>query len=91
MDRARIEEELEKLYPRADRYHDKLSTVSALHFAAHIAKLAREEALEEAAKICDQYGIDIDNEWNRGLGVANDLKETADDCAEAIRALKEQK
>ena len=41
---------------------------------------------EACAKVCDAYGESVDNEWNRGLGVANDLKDIADECAIAIRA-----
>ncbi|MGZ8158363.1 MAG: hypothetical protein ACXWT4_06095 [Methylobacter sp.] len=79
MDRARIEAE----------YRAALdNNISPLGFAEHIAKLARAEALEEAAKVCTQYGLDVDNSWNRSLGVAGILKEVADDCAEQILELK---
>jgi hypothetical protein len=40
---------------------------------------------EACAKLCDDIGRALDNEWNRGLGVAKDLADTADSCAEAIR------
>lgn len=87
MDRVRIKRELRKInwpviVPGSD---------SVIDFAQHIAAIAREESLEQAANICDQYGVDIDNEWNRGLGVAKNLKETADDLAEQIRTLKDTK
>jgi len=40
----------------------------------------------ECAKVCEDYGSSYDNEWNRKLGVANDLKDACDECAAAIRA-----
>jgi hypothetical protein len=40
----------------------------------------------ECAKECEDYGSSYDNEWNRKLGVANDLKDACDECAAAIRA-----
>ena len=41
---------------------------------------------EACAKVCDDYGKSLNNEWNKNLGVADDLRETAEECAEAIRA-----
>jgi hypothetical protein len=40
----------------------------------------------ECAKVCEDYGSSYDNEWNRKLGVANDLKDACEECAAAIRA-----
>lgn len=51
----------------------------------------RREALEEAAKACEQAGAGYDNEWNRKLGAAADLKDVADECAAAIRELSKEK
>lgn len=50
-------------------------------------------ALEEAAKVCNATAEIFDNDWNRRLGVANDLKEACVECARAIRSLiqKEEK
>jgi len=44
---------------------------------------------EACAKVCEDYGASYDNEWNRKLGVANDLKDACDECAAAIRARSE--
>jgi hypothetical protein len=41
---------------------------------------------EECAKLCEQSGAGYDNEWNRKLGVADDLKEVCEECAIAIRS-----
>jgi hypothetical protein len=41
---------------------------------------------EECAKACEQSGAGYDNEWNRKLGVADDLKEVCEECAIAIRS-----
>lgn len=86
MDRVRIEDISAKFSSKVGL----ASTDELIEFAEHIAKLARSEALEDAAKICDKYGVDVDNDWNRSLGVAEDLKDVADDCADQIRALKEK-
>lgn len=45
-------------------------------------------AMERAAEICEASGRELDNEWNRKLGAASDLKETCDECAASIRASK---
>jgi len=82
MDRVRIEKEW-KSWPFDINFE-------SIAFAEHIAKIARAEALEEAAEVCNKYGVDVDNDWNRSLGVAEDLKDVADDCADQIRALKEK-
>lgn len=61
----------------------------ASEFAA-IAREARREALEEAARMCEEYGASLDNDYNRRAGdIARLGIETADDCAAAIRALQE--
>jgi uncharacterized protein YukE len=44
---------------------------------------------EECTKVCEDYGSSYDNEWNRKLGVANDLKDACEECAAAIRARSE--
>jgi hypothetical protein len=41
---------------------------------------------EACAKTCEKYGASLNNEWNQSLGVADDLVETCEECAEAIRA-----
>ncbi len=46
------------------------------------ASWAREQALEEAAKVCD-------HEWN-GDSSSVDYDQACNDCAQAIRALKEK-
>ena len=46
----------------------------------------RVAAYEDAAKLCDEYGNSVNNEWNKELGVADDLAGIAEECAEAIRA-----
>jgi hypothetical protein len=51
-------------------------------FAALVAAVER----EACAKVCENYGESCDTEWNQKLGVADDLRETAEECAEAIRA-----
>lgn len=88
MDRIRIEEEFDKKYPI--HFLSWNAKDLAFEFCEHIAKLAREEALDQAAKACEQVGVSVNNEWNRGLGIGDNLQELANDCTEAIRALKEQ-
>ncbi len=44
--------------------------------------------LEEAALSCDAEAVDCRNEWNRNLGVEDVMADVADDCADAIRAMK---
>ena len=44
---------------------------------------------EACAKVCEDYGKSCVNEWNKNLGVADDLLETAEECAEAIRARRD--
>lgn len=44
-------------------------------------------ALERAAQACEEFGNSYNNEWNRKLGVANDLKDACEECAGAIRDL----
>jgi hypothetical protein len=68
MDRARIKEEWKSWAtntPIVEGEH------TAQRFAEHIAKLAREEALDQAAKACEQVGVSVNNEWNRGLGIGD--------------------
>ena len=52
------------------------------------AKAIRAEALEEAAKVCEEYGNSVNNDWNKQLGVADDLVSIAEECAAAIRSMK---
>ncbi len=52
------------------------------HLAQCAASWAREQALEEAAKVCD-------HEWN-GDSSSVDYDQACNDCAQAIRALKEK-
>jgi hypothetical protein len=52
-----------------------------------IAHAIRHAILEErtaCSKVCKWIGLSYDNEGNRKLGVARDLIETAEECAEAI-------
>jgi hypothetical protein len=62
----------------------------AVHFElealAKFAAAIRADERSECAKVCEDYGSSYDNEWNRKLGVANDLKDACDECAAAIRA-----
>lgn len=48
----------------------------------------RNAALEEAIKKCALIGVSMMNEHNIALGIASDLQDVANDCVEAIRALK---
>lgn len=41
---------------------------------------------EACAKACEKYGTSLNNEWNQSLGVADNLVETCEECAEAIRS-----
>jgi len=50
------------------------------------AQLAAER--ERCAKVADKHAASLDNDWNKKLGVANDLREVADDIAAAIRAIE---
>jgi hypothetical protein len=60
------------------------------YYSEPLLKLIVREALERAAKKCEEVGEGYDNEWNRKLGYAEPAQEVADDCADAIRAtLKE--
>lgn len=52
---------------------------------AYAQEAARQER-EAAAKACEDFGASYDNEWNRKLGVANDLKDACEECAAAIRS-----
>jgi len=54
------------------------------------AEEAVKQELEAAAKACEDFGASYDNEWNRKLGVASDLKDACDECAAAIRARSSQ-
>lgn len=47
-------------------------------------------ALEAAAKVCEGHAAGLDNDWNKTLGVANDLAEVGIDCAIDIRAIAPQ-
>jgi len=55
-------------------------------FANLVAAAARADEREACAKACEDYGKSCANEWNKNLGVADDLRETAEECAAAIRA-----
>lgn len=46
-----------------------------------------EHVKAEAVKVCREEGAGLDNEWNRSLGVGNDLKEACEDCAAAIEKM----
>lgn len=46
----------------------------------------RESEREACAKVCEESGASYVNEWNKKLGVADDLQEVALECAHAIRA-----
>ena len=51
-----------------------------------LIQLVRTDEREACAKACENYGESCANEWNKNLGVADDLRETAEECAAAIRA-----
>jgi hypothetical protein len=68
-----------------------LSDNAPMTFARAVEAEARKMALEEAASVCVGYGESLDNEWNRNLGVAAELREACEDCAAAIRALANEK
>lgn len=40
---------------------------------------------EACVKVCEDYGDSCANEWDKNLGVADDLRDIAYECAEAIR------
>lgn len=46
-----------------------------------------EKGVEDGAAVCDKYAKDLDNEWNKQIGKRDDLVETCEECAEAIRSL----
>jgi hypothetical protein len=84
MDRARIESELSRLG----------ATCNRVNFAQHIAKIARNEALDDAESICDDI---VNKHWNsykhgnspeRGDPHYQGLSMGADECSEAINGLK---
>lgn len=54
--------------------------------AEHIAKIARSEALEEAAKVCDSSAKEPSSFWQE----EGCWKHASYYCAEKIRALKEK-
>jgi hypothetical protein len=49
---------------------------------------AIEATKEKAAKVCEEYGNSVNNDWNKQLGVADDLVSIAEECAAAIRSMK---
>jgi hypothetical protein len=49
---------------------------------------AIEATKEKAAKVCEEYGNSVNNDWNKQLGVADDLVSIAEECAAAIRGMK---
>ena len=55
--------------------------------AVEAAVLAEREA---CAKACEEYGNSVNNEWNKQLGVADDLVGIAEECAATIRARGEK-
>ncbi len=46
------------------------------------------EEREACAKVCETYGESLNNDWNKDLGVAEDLVGITEDCAAAIRGRK---
>lgn len=61
-------------------------TRGQIDIAEEAWELATLAEREECAKACEKYGASLNNEWNQSLGVAGDLVETCEECAEAIRA-----
>ena len=57
-----------------------------IDFAMYVINEAIAAEREACAKECDVIAVGIDSGWNRRLGIAADLSELANDCAEAIRA-----
>ena len=78
MDRVRIEKEW-KSWPFDINFE-------SIAFAEHIAKIARAEALEDAAKICDKSGNEPSSLWEE----EGCWKHASCYCAEQIRVLKEK-
>jgi len=63
-----------------------MATFQLEKFAELVAAAARADEREACAKACEDYGKSCDNSWNKYLGVADDLRETAEEFAAAIRA-----
>lgn len=60
---------------------------------AAVRPVIRAQALEEAAKACEAIEDQLDTQWRGGLKVCSyteGASDGANDCAAAIRALKEQ-
>ena len=45
---------------------------------------------ERCAVKCDELAQGMNNDWNKKIGKADDLVETAQDCAESIRQLAKE-
>jgi hypothetical protein len=56
--------------------------------AAQCVREAVERERERCAALCESTGAGFDNEWNRRLGVVDDLRDVAEECAAAIREQK---
>lgn len=69
---------------RDDGTETTVSGFTDAQMRAHAEEAVKQER-EAAAKACEDFGASYDNEWNRKLGVANDLKDACEECALAIR------
>lgn len=49
----------------------------------------RRDEREKCAEIADKHAASLDNEWNREIGKANDLREVAEDIAIAISSARD--
>lgn len=85
MTKEEIEAEFYKFIEFPSDEKDYVTSFSTLLFSKHIADIAIAKEREECAKVCDNIANSVNNEWNKGLGVANDMCEIATDCADAIR------
>jgi hypothetical protein len=83
-------DELQELARQANGgFYDNLKckpAVIGLDALAKFAELVAAREREECAKVCDDMIPGLDNNWNRGIAVAQDLIEVVGDCANAIRS-----
>jgi len=76
--------ELRGMHERIQLLYEQLNEAEKQLDAQY--KLGMEAEREACAKLCEESGAGYVNEWNKKLGVADELEEVALECAHAIRA-----
>ncbi len=83
MAELKIESEFNKFFNNI-KLCDDITQHDAKLFARHIADMAVVEERDACAKACKNISASIDNDCNRGLGVAGYMIDVANDCADQI-------